>query len=216
MPESRLVLLTKTPQARAELTRELEILKDEFPNLVISGLDLSLSAAIADKSPQAIVLDLEDWTPSDELVLLELRSRGYAGPILILSKRAISVETPDKGVPDRDVVLVKPFARMELLGIVRRMILAPLVASRRHTRHPTNEMGELRIPGKQGFLPCRVRNLSKGGAYIELEHPLSLRIGDELVVKVRLAAMGRSYEMRARVAWMNARGTGLGVEFASS
>jgi Tfp pilus assembly protein PilZ len=114
------------------------------------------------------------------------------------------------------VFLPKPFETKDLLGIVRKQLKAGKVAQQRFRRFATSQDAEIQIESTGGRLNTRVRNLSKGGAYLEFMIPSALKVGEFLTVKLELKDLQRTYTFPAKVVWSNrhgSRGLGIGVEF---
>lgn len=192
-----------------ELAQEFDSLRTEFINLQIHTCDMTQLASF-DHSAQLVMIDLEEWIPSDELVLSELRDNGYAGPIIVLTKKITESAGADYA-KDRIVFFDRSRGARELFGITRRNLLGTLIAARKHPRHPTNEKAHVQIEGSQAVLSCKVVNISKGGALLQFDKAVSLRIGDHLLVKIKLTQLNRLYSVRARVAWVKL--PTFGVEF---
>ena len=79
-----------------------------------------------------------------------------------MAKRKLGETAPTTRAFDKVVFLDKPYDEKEMVGIVRRMILAPIIAARKHPRHDTNEQAEVQVEGTGGVHKCLVRNISKG------------------------------------------------------
>jgi hypothetical protein len=210
-----LILLSRYMQSRDALTLEFDKLRHEFPNLRIHGLDPANLVTEFSIAAEGVVLDLGQWSISDEGIINNLRAANYTGSIVVISHRDIK-ETPVPTTPnfEKVIFLDKPFSEPELLGMVTRMLLAPVIAARKYPRHPTDEDADIQFDGKQGAVfKCHVKNMSKGGAYIETDRPLHVKIGDAVILKISLGEVKRIYSMRGRVAWINTAKPGFGVEF---
>ena len=179
-----LVLLCSDPVNRDPLIKLFDQLRDQFENLSITGLDPSKISADIEKVADAIVLDIEQWSHADEMIIAGLRGTGYKGPVLIVAKKEPTDVLPTTRIFDKVAFLAKPCDPKELVGIIRRMLLAPIIAARKFTRHETNERADLQIEGQTMFHSCRVKNMSKGGAYLEFARPLHVRIGDVVILRV--------------------------------
>ena len=83
-----------------------------------------------------------------------------------------------------------------------------------HRRYPTSQNAEIETSGTRYL--SRVRNLSKGGAFLEFLTPPGLKNGELLKVKLELKDLNRTYTFPAKVVWTHkhgSRGLGIGVEF---
>ncbi len=196
-----LVILSRNPGKRAELAREFESLRADYTDLEIETYDMALMPRF-DKKVHTVVLDLEEWVPSDEMVLSDLRNGGYRGPVVVLSKR-IDEASSQSYSSDNIVFFDRSRGMNDLLGIMKRVMLGSMVAARRFPRHATDETAEIQIENQGIKFNCKVRNLSKGGALLEADRALAIRVGTQLKVKFHLKAMSRVYSVNARVAWIN-------------
>lgn len=208
--EPVLIFLSRSHETRETLARDLDGLRSEFPDLKINGMDMSALSVAAASAPQIVVLDLENWVPSDEMALSDLRAQGYDGPVVVLTKR-IDEASSSSYASERVVFFDRGRGGKELLGITRRLILGSIIAARKHPRHPTDQTAEIQIEGQPHIYNCRVRNLSKGGAYLEIERAVNMRVGSTVFLKIHLNQVGKVYSVRARVAWLKL--PGFGVEF---
>jgi hypothetical protein len=215
LPGPGVLLFSRDPKNRGELIRELDALRDQFENLRINGVDPSSLPEDIEKNAQVVIIDLAQWSPSDEATISGIRASGFKGPMLILGRKDPGEELPSTRVFEKIVFMAKPYDAKEMLGVVRRMVLAPVIAARKFPRHNTNEKAELQIEGQPAFHLCKVRNMSKGGAYLAFERSLHVRIGDVVVLKIRLGSLNREYLIKARVAWLD-RAAGFGIEFVSA
>ena len=141
------------PAVRQALERALE-LEDYTVRLAADGSH-ALSA-VAEREPEAIVLDVSMPGLDGLAVCRRLRSDGYRTPILILTAReAVSdrVAGLDAGADD---YLVKPFALEELLARLRALV----------RRSQPDAVGPLRFGDI--VLDQDTRELRRGGRLIEL------------------------------------------------
>ena len=208
-PGLYLIILSRQAKTRDELAREMETMRDEFADLVVLGYDMSQISTF-NKDAQLVIVDLEKWVPSDELALSELREGGYNGPVIVLTKRLTESASADYAA-ERIIFFDRTKGNQELAGIARRMLLGSLIAARKHPRHQTNEMADVQVAGNPKFYECKVRNMSKGGAFLEIQTAFAIDVGDIVTVKIRLAQINRLYTVKARVAWVKL--PGFGVQF---
>lgn len=199
-PPLNLVILSRQSKTREELTTEMKELRDEFPELVVSAFDLKQLQRF-EKNVQLVIVDLENWVPSDELVLSELRESGYDGPVIVLTKRLSESASADYAA-ERIIFFDRSKGQRDVGGIARRMLVGSLIAARKHPRHATNENAEVRVDGNPTYYKCKVCNMSKGGALFEMVTAFNIKVGDNVVVKIRLEKLGRIYTVKARVAWI--------------
>ena len=211
------VVISRSSEANLILKRKIETLRSETPDLNVETIHPSKVSTGIGASTDAVILNMADWSPTEAITLFDVRSTGYKGPILVLAKvlpnDATRVHKSLGGV----MFLEKPFDKEELFGIVRRMIGTPLAAQRSHRRYVTNEVAEIEISASEKGKLSKVVNLSQGGAYIEFFSNAQVRIGDVVQMKIELKELQKTYNMKARVAWVSKSsrtgGPGVGVEF---
>jgi hypothetical protein len=210
-----LILLSRSKPARDLLNTKFSGLCGELSNLRIIPIEIEQLATQAADSIQGVVFDVENYSPADEAIIIKLRDHGYVGGVLVLGQRAAGSGFPQTRFFDKVVFVDKPYDDKDVIGIVRRMLLAPIIAARRYPRHETNETAELHFETTHLSQVCKVKNMSKGGAYLEFGKSMAVRIGDAVTLKIKLGQLNREYALKARVAWINPRG-GFGVEFVNS
>lgn len=207
--QTGIVILSRDPKTRDDISRLFAGLDIAYGELPVTVLDMSLLSRIENQA-KLVVLDLETWVPSDEMALNELRGGGYAGPVIVLTKR-LNEAASASYLEERVIFYDRSNGIDELLGIGKRLIQGALNHPRKYPRHFTNERAELRIDGQAATFSCKLRNLSKGGALLEVERSFAIRIGDVVALRIHLTQLNRVYNVRARVAWV--RMPRFGVEF---
>jgi len=215
MQGPKLILLGRSKTARDLLSMKFSGLCTELSHLCVVSIETEQLATQAVESIQGVVFDVENYSPADEASIIKLRDYGYVGSIIVLGQRAVGAGFPHTRFFEKVVFVDKPYDDNDVIGIVRRMLLAPLIAGRKYPRHETNETAELHFEAAQLTGVCKVKNMSKGGAFIEFGKSVDVRIGDMVTLKIKLGQLKREYAIRARVAWINPRG-GFGVEFTNS
>ncbi|MEK7356673.1 MAG: PilZ domain-containing protein, partial [Bdellovibrionota bacterium] len=164
----------------------------------------------------AVVFNFQEWTNKEAVHLEDLKKVGYRGPILVIAKSDVSKAVRAAKATPNLVFLEKPFEMKDLLGIIRKMLLARAVLQRVHRRFATSQDAEVSFLTTGGTMSSRVRNLSKGGAYLEFLQPAPIKVGELVSVKLELKDVNRTYSMQAKIVWTsrtNSRGAGVGIEF---
>lgn len=147
--------------------------------------------------------------------LRSLRERGFEGSILVVSKIDSAAALHEINAVPNSFVLERPYDPRDLVGLVQKCIHEKQVSQRYHRRFPTKASAEVDVDGI--MVRSVVRNLSRGGAYLEVEDgPLPER-GSTVVLNIALKDVHRSYSMPAKVVWVSLTAAdgrpGLGVEF---
>lgn len=216
MAKTTVFIASRTEQENYILQKKLESLEYEFQDVKFSSVHTAGLVVTVDRLTSGVVLNLTEWSPKEAIMIQELRRVGYVGPILVMAKADPDVVNRDLRSMSDVVFLPKPFDSKDLLGIIRKQLLARKVAQQRHKRYATSQDAELEVESTGGRMVTRVRNLSKSGAYLEFMTPSSLKIGEFVRVKLELKDLQRVYTFPAKVVWSNRhgnRGLGIGIEF---
>lgn len=216
MAKSTIFLASRTEQENYILQKKLEPLEYEFRGLGFAGVHPVGLPASVDQMTAAVVFNFNEWTNKEAVHLEELKRIGYRGPILVIAKGDVSKAVRIAKATPGLVFLEKPFEMKDLLGIIRKMLLARAVSQRVHRRFATSQDAEVSFSNGGGTIVSRVRNLSKGGAYLEFMQPAPIKVGELVNLKMELKDVNRSYTLHAKVVWTsrtNTRGAGIGVEF---
>lgn len=214
MAKTTFFIASRTEQENYILQKKLESLEFEFADVKFVGVHLQGLPQSVDRLTTAILMNLNEWSPKEATFLKELRSHGYANPVLITAKSDTSTTLRELRATPGITFLPKPFETKELIGLVRKMLLARQISQQVHRRYLTAQDAEIEMGGVK--LVTRLRNLSKGGAYLEFLTPLTMTIGEYVSVKLELKDLKRTYTFPAKVVWANKhgnRGLGIGVEF---
>lgn len=208
--------MAEDPAVRRELLAVVEAVRDQFQNLQLHESEWSFPPGDLAKFTDGIVVDVDEWSDQLSAKIVDLRDRGYRGPVLVLASREPGSEPLTGRAFDKVAFLNKPYGNQEFVGLIRRMLIARIIAARKFPRHETNEDAQIQIEDHTLFYGCKVKNMSKGGAYVDLGRALHLRIGDAVILKIRLGTVKKEYALRARVAWMNPKQSGFGIEFVNA
>jgi hypothetical protein len=218
MPKSTIFLASRTEQENYILQKKLEPLEYEFRGLGFAGVHPVGLPASVDQMTAAVVFNFNEWTNKEAVHLEELKRIGYRGPVLVIAKGDVTKAVRTAKATPGLVFLEKPFEMKDILGIIRKMLLARAVSQRVHRRFATSQDAEVSFMNGGGTHSSRVRNLSKGGAYLEFLQPAPVKVGEMVNLKLELKDVNRTYSMQAKVVWTsrtNTRGAGIGVEFVS-
>jgi Tfp pilus assembly protein PilZ len=214
MQRTNVFIASRTEQENYILQKKLEPLEHEFRGLSFSGVHPAGLPLSVDSRTAIVVYNFNEWTSREAANLEELKKAGYRGQILVIAKADVSRAmqmTTYKSL----LFLEKPFAHKDLIGILRKMLTATQVAQQVHKRYPTAQEARVEISSRGANVNTKVRNLSKGGAYLEFLTQAPVSIGENIFVNLELVELKRTYQMPARVVWTarGGRGGGVGVEF---
>jgi Tfp pilus assembly protein PilZ len=163
----------------------------------------------------AVLICANSFREIHRACLRQLRESGYGGSVLVISKLE-SAEMLDELRRQRNAhFLERPYDPRDLLGLIAKFAGDLDVSQRIHRRYATDEAAEVEANGVRS--KSIVRNLSKGGAYVEVEDGPMPKAGSTVVLKIALGQLRRAYSMRAKVVWVSLSGSngraGLGMEF---
>lgn len=217
MQKMSVYLASWTEQENRLLQKKLEALDIKPRCQYVSSHPNSIHAAATDVM-SLVVFNFNEWTARESHYLNGLRLAGYEGPALVITKTHVAEATKEIGKLDQVVFLEKPFDLKDLTGVIQKMLSARAVAQRFHRRFNTEELAEVEFLANTGSsVISSLRNISKGGAYLELLAEAPANVGDMVRLKVELKAVNRTYTMPAKIVWTSpsesGTGTAIGVEF---
>lgn len=220
MSEINIYLASRTEEENLIVRRKLEVLNDEFKNMRFIGLHpQGLVSSIRERMTVAVI-NLPDWSSNEMKYLYDLRTAGYSGPILVISKPSEKTTLRKLQAMKGVVFLEKPFIEKDLVGIVRKMLLEREVAQRIHRRFNTEEQAEVEICSTKDRYVSWMYNLSKGGAYLEFLTPAPVRAGDRVRMTIEIRQTKRVYTLPARIVWTHRNGirggSAVGIEFTGA
>lgn len=213
----RVILASRAEHENALLQKKLQPLSELFPQglRMISTRPLAARLEVSG-DPDLVVFNFNDVNPEELKALSDLRHEGYSKMVLILGKSSSPTMVANLRALDRVVYLEKPFENRDLVGIAEKSILKGEVAQQIHRRFNTEQQALVEF-GEGRPVGSRVLNMSKTGAYLELNTLQDVRIGDEVKLRLDLDDMKRTYVMPARIVWSQVMGrtggTGVGVHF---
>ncbi len=216
MAKTSVFIASRTEQENYILQKKIESLEFEFAGVKLASVHTAGLLTAVDRLTAAVILNLNEWTAKEAIMIQELRRVGYVSPILVHAKADPVLVNKDLRSMSDVVYLPKPADAKDLLGIMRKLLLARQVPQQKHRRFATSQDAEVEIEATGGRMITRVRNLSKGGAYLEFMTPSPLKVGEYVKVKLDLKDLQRVYTLPAKVVWANrqgSRGLGIGVEF---
>jgi DNA-binding response OmpR family regulator len=156
----RILVIEDEPSLGMAIRDELEF--EGFEASVVDDGAAGLDRILAEP-PDLVVLDLMLPGKSGFEICREVRGRGMATPVIMLTARAQEVDRIRGLELGADDYMVKPFSLAELLARIRAVLRRAQGASRTEAGTEILEVGELR-------LDVRRQELSRRGRKIELTH----------------------------------------------
>ncbi len=217
----KILLISRSQDENMILERRIE---PAIPNVgPIHFLSAHPSGMVSslDKGVTMVIVNLPIYKKEHISIVTTLRNAGFAGPVVILAKPD-NIECVIELKKMRFVAFIeKPYDLKDLPGIVIKFAHARRVAQRIYRRFPTQQTAEVEIQGTTERKPMTLCNLSKSGAYFEVQLSQPIAIGDMLRVTIPLSEMNRTYSVPARVVWTSVPSilggeAGVGVEFVGA
>lgn len=201
---------------------EAHLIKKDFEQELPFEIILSPSAdetatTLANKSIQLIVLQAPLFEDSHVRRIQEFRRMGYSYPILLIVDRINPLIEQVSTAEARVTFLEKPFELKTLRGLARKLMTARTVHKQQFPRYRTNQTVALENFASGENLETKMLNLSKGGAYFEVEKKPGLGVGELLRLKFRLDQLEKEHQIHGRIVWTTPKGLGggygIGVKF---
>lgn len=166
--------------------------------------------------PDLVIFNFNDWNQNELNWVETLRREGFDRMIMILAKAEAPKAVQNLALLERVVYLEKPYEQRDLLGIAEKAITQGRVEQRIHRRFDTEQAATVEF-GAGRSIGSRIFNLSKTGAYLELNALQDVAIGESVKLRMELDDVSRTYVMPARIVWTSMMGrtggTGVGVHF---
>lgn len=178
------------------------------------------------KQLESVVFNLViiDAVNADERVqekITWLRSVGCIFPILVIAEKTVA-RYHDRIVSVDDVhMLLRPLFEKNIVGLVRKLLVAKRVPKQLYRRYNTNQLAQIEGLISGDNLLISVFNLSQGGAYIELDSKTDLSVGELYRLRVNIENTNNQYTFNAKVVWTTQEGRfsgrfGCGLKFVSA
>lgn len=210
-------LASRAEEANQILKRRLEPITEDFSEARFVSFHLQGLLSSLDEAVDLVFLNFQDWNRTEFSYLLALRESGYMGPVIVMAKSNVAEAMKTIRTMEAITFIEKPFESRDLIGITKKTLLRGEVAQRIYRRYETDEKAEVEFLGVNHRFESKMRNLSKGGAYLEVAENAVIKIGDILKVRLELDELNRIYTMPAKVVWTGQSSTqsgqGVGVEF---
>lgn len=211
---TRMLIASATEEESALFKRQVSPLFSECYSPLAPETHLNSVFQALDHRIGLVVLNLRLVRLSHIRLVREIRNSGYTGWILMVG-RPYGPEVVQKCKRMDSVhFLEKPYEKVDLLGILRKIARNNLLRQRVFRRYPTSQSTKLQSYMKEGAVEGVISNLSKGGAYIEGGFS-QFKVGELVKMHVSLNEVDKTYAVPARVVWLDPgkAKAGVGVEF---
>jgi response regulator RpfG family c-di-GMP phosphodiesterase len=213
----QIILASRTEQDNAILRKKLNSLIEIIPG----GARITTTRPQATKlelggNPDLVIFNFNDWNQNELQYVEGLRQEGYKRMIMILAKADAPSAVQNLALLERVVYLEKPFEIRDLVGIAEKAISQGAVAQRIYRRFNTEQQATVEF-GAGRAIASRIFNMSKTGAYLELNSLQDVNVGETVKLRMELEDVSRTYVMPAKIVWTQIMGrtggTGVGVHF---
>lgn len=197
-------------------------IETELPYQVVLSFDQKgIESAVKAKSIHLMLLQTGNLAAQDVAYARTIRQMGYAYPILMITDAIGSMNIEEISEKQRVYFLERPFELKALKGLARKLMVSKAVPQQLYRRYRTNLSATLETFISGDKYHTHMFNLSRGGAYFELNKRPTVSVGDLLRLKVHLADMEREHHIHGRVVWTTHRGHaaggyGMGIRFMKS
>jgi response regulator RpfG family c-di-GMP phosphodiesterase len=218
----QIILASRTEQENAILRKKLNSLVEIVPG----GARITTTRPQATKlelggNPDLVIFNFNDWNQNELQFVEGLRKEGYERMIMILAKADAPTAVQNLALLERVVYLEKPFEIRDLVGIAEKAISQQAVAQRIYRRFNTEQQATVEFSssdtGGNRAIASRIFNMSKTGAYLELNSLQDVSVGETVKLRMELEDVSRTYVMPAKIVWTQIMGrtggTGVGVHF---
>ena len=196
-----------------------DYIEAELPYEVLLSFDQKdIEYSLQTKNIHLLMMQTGNLAKQDIQYAQQLRKLGYVYPMLMITDVLGDINIHELHEKHRIYFLERPFELNTLKGLARKLMVARTVPQQVFRRYRTNLMATLETFISGDKYETHMFNLSKGGAYFELNKKPQVAIGDLLRLKVHLSDFDREHQMHARIVWTTHRGHaaggyGLGVRF---
>lgn len=213
-----IILASRTEDENGILRKKLLGLTERVPG----GVRLTTTRPQATKlelagQPDLVIFNFNDWNNDELDWVTGLRNEGYKRMIMILAKAEVPTAVRNLQLLERVVYVEKPFEIRDLVGIAAKALRVGEVEQQIYRRFATEQTAIVEFAKGKNMMGSRVFNMSKTGAYVELNALQAVRVGENVKLRLELNDVSRTYVMPARVVWTNALGTtggtGVGLHF---
>jgi response regulator RpfG family c-di-GMP phosphodiesterase len=217
----KILLITDKSDADLDIRRAIE---HSLPYHIMSCNDMSgakilleskvFNLAIIDMAEiDAHVLHFVEW----------LKNSSYTFPILVVANKVqAQPQVQSRLMHYHDMhLLVKPTTEKNVLGLVRKLLVAKKVPKQLYRRFNTNQIAQMEALASGDSLLTSMYNLSKGGVYCEFDGATPVTVGDMFRMKIFLSDTNSEYTFNAKVIWTTSKGRfsgrfGCGFKFVSA
>ncbi len=165
-----------------------------------------------------IVLNFDGLSAKKVQLTRDLRALGNTSALVILTPQVDHPTLKKMEKIYKSVIIQKPIRRNDLLGILKKFMGDQIVPQRLAERFYTDNPSQIESFGTAAKTNSRMLNLSRTGAYLELNESPKFAVGDLIRLDVELNQLRKTRSVHAKVVWLSplastSGGFGTGVHF---
>jgi Tfp pilus assembly protein PilZ len=213
------VLLQSASQNDAEFLKRLFNL--HLIDCQVSNDNITSRSLLTHDRFDLFVMAASRFYPREYRFLLDLRRKRVDTNVLILAGKLgfehFFEHRERKGIH----LLEKPFDDADMMSIAKKLLQNPSLQQQKFKRYSTEVSSRIEGLLTKQSQPAVMRNLSRGGAFIELKDRPQFHVGDLVRLHIELSDVDRKYSLSGRVVWETDRTKstgqpGFGMEFVQT
>jgi Tfp pilus assembly protein PilZ/AmiR/NasT family two-component response regulator len=221
MNQQHYQFLLVSPRNSDALRINQEITRNKWYRVSMVDTASEATTAIAQGEIDCLVFNFEAFNLDKIHVLTNIREIGAGFPIIIfatvIQKEALEFAKKLKHV----VIIEKPFESKDVWGICEKLVQGRKVHQRIFRRFFTDQTAAIEKTSNGEKMKANIYNLSRGGAYIELQSGRLAQPGEIINLTIHLNKVSKAYHVDAIVVWASPRGSwrgnpALGVQFVKA
>lgn len=212
------MMVSPKNESAQKITEELERNKLYRVNLIDAAKALEY---LKKSRVDCMVFNFDTFTADKAKFAAQIRQIGYNFPIINFATHVHKEALHSLNKIDKTILIEKPFESKDVWGIAQKLVQGKQVAQRVFRRFYTNQQVTIEKSQTGDTLAGKVFNMSRGGAYLEVDTNKNIYSGDILKLTVPLEKVSRSYVVDVEVVWKAERGywqgqNAVGVKFVKN
>lgn len=209
---------------------QTQAIKKHLEFYIKTGINFEFSTDIektetllTSKSIQLLIFDTNSFNKRVQKFVRDIRLWGLSTSVLVTCEDVTSAAQLNSYVKDDAVHFIEyNYEPKKMAGIVKKLLQTRRLPQQVFPRYHTNQLANIEVLTGGFSIDSSMYNLSKGGAYFELEDVEEpCRVGDFLKFSIDLDETDTQHSINAKVVWATKRGRysgryGVGVKFVSS
>jgi Tfp pilus assembly protein PilZ len=161
---------------------------------------------IRNSSWECVALNFDTFTPEKLRFSEQFRKSGHRFPIINFASHIHKDTIPALNRIDRTVIIEKPYETKDVWGIAQKLLQGRSVSQRVFRRFYTDQQVTIEKTQTGQTQKGNMFNMSRGGAYIEIDNHNNFQSGDILKMTIPLDKVSKSYAVDVEVVWKSDKG----------